>query len=166
MAAAQAYRPTVSQYDGNGATRLRNTRTNNSQHQQQQSTVNTTTPGGPCSQQYASNIGGGGGCSSNSGNGSTIAISTITNAPSLSRVRWFDALSFFLPIFCCQNVFVCTRRCSYEQIVILYPQKDQKNRLQTCPINDNRLWWFFFVLFFLSNEITHFFSSKNENVTA
>lgn len=101
MAAAQAYRPTVSQYDGNGATRLRNTRTNSQQQQQQQqqpqqqqphqhpqqSTAFTTTQGGsyaqPQSQQYSSGIG----CSSNSGNGSTIAISTITNAPNLSRVR-------------------------------------------------------------------------------
>lgn len=97
MAAAQAYRPTVSQYDGTGATRLRTTRTNSQQqlqhqyqHQQQQST--TTQGGGSCTQpppppqshqQYSSSIG----CSSNSGNGSTIAISTITNAPSLSRVR-------------------------------------------------------------------------------
>lgn len=94
MAAAQAYRPTVSQYDGTSATRLRTTRTNSQhqlhqqqQQQQQQSTANTTTQGGQCSQpqsqQYPSSIG----CSSNSGNGSTIAISTITSAPSLSRVR-------------------------------------------------------------------------------
>ena len=95
MAAAQAYRPNVSQYEGSSATRLRNTRTNSQHQQQQQSTASTTTQGGSCSQppqsqQYASNIGG----SSNSGNGSTIPISTITSAPGLSRVRRIRVLFF------------------------------------------------------------------------
>lgn len=87
MAAAQAYRPNVSQYEGTGATRLRTTRTNG-QNQQQQSTVITTTQGGSCSQPHLQpHYTSGMGCSSNSGNGSTIPISTITSAPSLSRVR-------------------------------------------------------------------------------
>lgn len=81
MAGTQAQRPTISQHEGTSATRLRTNRTN-AQHSQ--TTVITTTQSGPNPQshQYANQIG----CSSSSGNGSTIAISTITTAPNQSRV--------------------------------------------------------------------------------
>lgn len=156
MAAAQAYRPTVSQYDGNGATRLRNTRTNSQQQQQQQqqpqqqqphphphpqqSTAFTTTQGGsyaqPQSQQYSSGIG----CSSNSGNGSTIAISTITNAPNLSRVRrtYIVPLSLYSIHFFSfgrkevrYEAIYCTHKLTHKKSV-----KPGKNVLQICPINN------------------------------
>lgn len=134
MAAAQAYRPTVSQYDGNGATRLRNTRTNSQhQQQQQQSTTITTTQGGSCtqqqSQQYASSIGG----SSNSGNGSTIAISTITNAPSLSRVR---RTSFFHSTFFSRGTKKDMRRFITLTHMKKKTQTREKRTLQICPINN------------------------------
>lgn len=83
MAGTQAQRPTISPHEGTSATRFR---TNRTTAQHSQTTVITTTQSGPNSQlqsqQYANTIG----CSSNSGNGSTIAISTITTAPHPSRV--------------------------------------------------------------------------------
>lgn len=80
MAGTQAQRPSH-QHEGTSATRLRTNRTN-AQHSQ--TTVITTTQSGPNPQshQYANQIG----CSSSSGNGSTIAISTITTASNPSRV--------------------------------------------------------------------------------
>lgn len=81
MAGTQAQRPTISQHEGISATRLRTNRTN-AQHSQT-TVITTTTQSGSNSQlQCANTIG----CSSNSGNGSTIAISTITTAPMHSRV--------------------------------------------------------------------------------
>lgn len=95
MAATQAYRPTVSQYEGTGATRLR---INRPITQPSQMTVITTTQSGsnspPQSQQYPNMMS----CSSNSGNGSTVGISTITSAPNLSRVRGFLFLLHFVEI--------------------------------------------------------------------
>lgn len=94
MAATQAYRPTVSQYEHNsGATRLR---TNRTYAQQSQTTFITTTSSGPISQlqspQYVNAIG----CSSNDGNGSTIGISTITSAQSSNRVsKWATVVISF-----------------------------------------------------------------------
>lgn len=89
MAGTQAQRPTISPHEGTSATRFR---TNRTTAQHSQSTVITTTQSGSNSQlqlqsqQYANTIG----CSSNSGNGSTIAISTITTAPHHSRVSDSD----------------------------------------------------------------------------
>lgn len=96
MAGTQAQRPTISQHEGTSATRLRTNRTNAQQQQHSQTTViTTTTQSGSNSQlqtqQHVNTIG----CSSSSGNGSTIAISTITTAPIPSRVSKIHSALFF-----------------------------------------------------------------------